>query len=55
MIIFGFTMFLLLMALVNILVALCCIVGILVTIPVSMAPLVAYRTGRLRPADADRI
>jgi uncharacterized membrane protein len=41
---FGFTMFLLLMALVNILGALCCIVGILVTIPISMAAItVAYQ------------
>jgi len=41
---FGFTMFLLLLALVNILGALCCIVGILVTIPVSMAAItVAYQ------------
>jgi uncharacterized membrane protein len=41
---FGFTMFLLLMALVNLLGALCCIVGILVTIPVSMAAItVAYQ------------
>jgi uncharacterized membrane protein len=41
---FGFTMFLLLMALVNILGALCCIVGILVSIPVTIAAItVAYR------------
>jgi hypothetical protein len=50
---FGFTMFLLLMALVNILGALCCIVGILVTIPISMAAItVAYQNWWLRPADA---
>jgi uncharacterized membrane protein len=41
---FGFTMFLILMALVNILGALCCIVGILVSIPVTVAAItVAYR------------
>jgi uncharacterized membrane protein len=41
---FGFTMFLLLMALVNILGVLCCIVGILVTIPVTFAAItVAYQ------------
>jgi len=41
---FGFTMFLLLMALVNILGALCCIVGLLVSVPVTLeAVTVAYR------------
>jgi uncharacterized membrane protein len=41
---FGFTMFLILMALINILGALCCIVGILVSIPVTMAAItVAYQ------------
>ncbi|HXP83733.1 MAG TPA: hypothetical protein VN841_03390 [Bryobacteraceae bacterium] len=41
---FGFTMFLLLMALVNILGALCCIVGLLVSVPVTLAAVtVAYR------------
>jgi uncharacterized membrane protein len=41
---FGFTMFLLLMALVNILGALCCIVGLLVSIPVTVAAItVAYQ------------
>jgi uncharacterized membrane protein len=41
---FGFTMFLLLAALVNILGALCCIVGILVTIPLTFAAItVAYQ------------
>ena len=41
---FGFTMFLILMALVNLLGALCCIVGILVTIPVTFAAItVAYQ------------
>ena len=41
---FGFTMFLLLAALVNMLGALCCIVGILVTIPVTFAAItVAYQ------------
>ena len=40
---FGFTMFLLLMCLVNLLGALCCIVGVLVTIPLSFAAItVAY-------------
>jgi uncharacterized membrane protein len=54
---FGFTMFLLLMVLVNILGALCCIVGILITIPVTMAAItVAY--GELvgfDPATPDRV
>ena len=41
---FGFTMFLLLLVLVNLLGGLCCIVGILVSIPVSMAAItVAYQ------------
>jgi uncharacterized membrane protein len=41
---FGFTMFLLLLALVNLLGVLCCIVGILVTIPVTFAAItVAYQ------------
>ena len=41
---FGFTMFLLLMALVNILGAICCIVGLLVSIPTCMAAItVAYQ------------
>ena len=41
---FGFTMFLLLAALVNVLGALCCIVGILVTIPLTFAAItVAYQ------------
>ena len=41
---FGFTMFLLLMALVNVLGALCCIVGLLVSIPVTVAAItVAYQ------------
>jgi len=41
---FGFTMFLILMALVNILGALCCIIGILISIPVTMAAItVAYQ------------
>jgi uncharacterized membrane protein len=41
---FGFTMFLILLALINLLGALCCIVGILISIPVTMAAItVAYR------------
>jgi uncharacterized membrane protein len=41
---FGFTMFLLLMGLVNLLGALCCIVGLLVSLPVSLAAItVAYQ------------
>jgi hypothetical protein len=41
---FGFTMFLLLMALINILGALCCIVGIFVSVPVTMAAItIAYK------------
>jgi uncharacterized membrane protein len=41
---FGFTMFLLVMALINILGFLCCIVGLLVTIPVSVAAItIAYQ------------
>ena len=41
---FGFTMFLLAMALVNLLGILCCIVGILVTLPVTFAAItVAYK------------
>jgi uncharacterized membrane protein len=41
---FGFTMFLVLMALVNLLGALCCIVGILVSIPVTLAAItIAYQ------------
>jgi len=40
----GFTLFLILMALVNILGALCCIVGLLVSIPVTFAAItVAYK------------
>jgi uncharacterized membrane protein len=40
---FGFTMFLLLMILVNLLGVLCCVVGVLVTIPLSFAAItVAY-------------
>src|SRR5260370_7366681 len=40
---FGFTMFLLLMVLVNLLGVLCCVVGVLVTIPLSFAAItVAY-------------
>ena len=41
---FGFTMFLLLMALVDILGALCCIVGLFIAIPVTIAAITcAYR------------
>jgi len=41
---FGFTMFLLLAVLVNLLGALCCIVGLLVSIPVTFAAItVAYK------------
>jgi uncharacterized membrane protein len=41
---FGFTMFLLLAILVNILGALCCIVGLLVTVPVTFAAItIAYK------------
>jgi uncharacterized membrane protein len=41
---FGFTMFLILMGLVNLLGALCCIVGILVSIPVTLAAItIAYQ------------
>jgi uncharacterized membrane protein len=41
---FGFTMFLLLAVLVNILGALCCIVGLLVTVPVTIAAItIAYK------------
>ena len=41
---FGFTMFLLLAVLVNLLGALCCIVGLLVSIPVTVAAItVAYK------------
>jgi uncharacterized membrane protein len=41
---FGFTMFLIVMALINILGFLCCIVGLLVTIPVSIAAItIAYQ------------
>ena len=41
---FGFTMFLILLALVNVLGALCCIVGLLVSIPVTFAAItVAYQ------------
>jgi uncharacterized membrane protein len=41
---FGFTMFLLLMFLVNVLGAVCCIVGLLVSIPVTFAAItVAYQ------------
>jgi uncharacterized membrane protein len=41
---FGFTMFLVLMALVNLLGFLCCIVGLLVSVPVTLAAItVAYR------------
>jgi uncharacterized membrane protein len=41
---FGFTMFLILMFLVNLLGVLCCVVGILITIPISFAAItVAYQ------------
>ena len=41
---FGFTMFLLLIALVDLLGVLCCIVGVFIAIPVGMAAItVAYR------------
>jgi uncharacterized membrane protein len=41
---FGFTMFLLLMGLVNLLGFLCCIVGLLVSIPVTLAAItIAYK------------
>jgi len=41
---FGFTMFLIVLGLINILGALCCVVGLLVTIPVSVAAItVAYQ------------
>ena len=41
---FGFTMFLIAMALINIVGALCCIVGLLVTVPMSIAAItVAYQ------------
>jgi uncharacterized membrane protein len=41
---FGFTMFLLLAVLVNLLGALCCIVGLLVSIPVTFAAItIAYK------------
>lgn len=41
---FGFTMFLLLMVLVNILGALCCVVGIFISVPVTLAAItVAYK------------
>jgi uncharacterized membrane protein len=41
---FGFTMFLILMALVNLLGLLCCVVGLLITVPVSLAAItVAYQ------------
>jgi len=41
---FGFTMFLLLNALINLLGALCCIVGLLVTIPITFAAItIAYQ------------
>jgi len=41
---FGFTMFLVAMTLVNVLVLICCIVGLLITIPISVAAItVAYR------------
>ena len=54
---FGFTMFLILMALVNVLGALCCIVGILVTIPVTFAAItVAYQElVGLDPQTPDRL
>ena len=54
---FGFTMFLILMALVNLLGALCCIVGILISIPVTLAAItVAYQElVGLDPATPDRI
>jgi uncharacterized membrane protein len=40
----GFTLFLILMALVNLLGVLCCIVGIFVTIPVTFAAItIAYK------------
>jgi uncharacterized membrane protein len=41
---FGFTMFLIVMALINIVGALCCIVGLLITVPVSIAAItIAYQ------------
>jgi uncharacterized membrane protein len=41
---FGFTMFLIVMGLVNLLGLLCCVVGLLVTIPMSIAAItVAYQ------------
>jgi uncharacterized membrane protein len=41
---FGFTMFVVLLALVNLLGALCCVVGLLVSVPVSWAAVtVAYK------------
>jgi uncharacterized membrane protein len=41
---FGFTMFLILLFLVNVLGALCCIVGLLVTFPLSIVAItVAYK------------
>ena len=54
---FGFTMFLLLMALVDILGALCCIVGLLISIPVTFAAIAAaYRDiVGIDPASLDRV
>jgi len=54
---FGFTMFLLLAALVNILGALCCIVGLLVTLPMTFAAItVAYQeVVGFEPQTIDRI
>ena len=54
---FGFTMFLLLMVLVNILGALCCIVGLVISIPVTFAAItVAYQElVGFDPATPDRV
>jgi uncharacterized membrane protein len=54
---FGFTMFLLLMALVNFLGVLCCVVGVLITIPVTLAAItIAYQElVGIDPQTPDRI
>ncbi|HEY1497588.1 MAG TPA: hypothetical protein VGF49_23680 [Candidatus Solibacter sp.] len=54
---FGFTMFLILMALVNLLGALCCIIGLLISIPVTLAAItIAYQElVGFDPATPDRI
>jgi hypothetical protein len=54
---FGFTMFLLLMILVNLLGVICCVVGVLVTIPLSFAAItVAYNElVGFEPLTPDRI